>query len=167
MGTSLIEHGTYKIKYCIFLLSDKNDIRTYNHLVRKRTLNHLAKLAKSLNVRLRTKWLWVQITLLLLKLQIPRLFWTRGSLTFKQLDCRFTLKRVRDMIITYSYILLICVRFTNNDTHQRRSSHRRSSVKKRVLKTPILKKSANDCFCQSLIGDSTYFHICKKSLKKP
>ena len=74
MGTSLIEHGTYKIKYCIFLLRDKNDIRTYNHLVRKRTLNHLAKLAKSLNVRLRTKWLWVQITLLLLKLQIPRLF---------------------------------------------------------------------------------------------
>ena len=28
------------------ILSDCNGIRTHNHLVRKRTLNHLAKLAK-------------------------------------------------------------------------------------------------------------------------
>ena len=27
-------------------LSDSNRIRTHNHLIRKRTLNHLAKLAK-------------------------------------------------------------------------------------------------------------------------
>ena len=35
---------------------------THNHLVCKRTINHLAKLAslaKWLGVRLRTKWLWV------------------------------------------------------------------------------------------------------------
>ena len=33
----------------IWILSDSNMIRTHNHLVRKRTLNHLAKLAKWLN----------------------------------------------------------------------------------------------------------------------
>ena len=42
----------------IWSLSD-NDIRTHNHLVPKRTLNHLAKLGS-----LRTKWLWVWISLL-------------------------------------------------------------------------------------------------------
>ena len=43
-------------------LSDCNWTRTHNHLVRKRTINHLAKLAcliRCLSVRLRTKWLWV------------------------------------------------------------------------------------------------------------
>ena len=30
----------------IWILSDSNEIRTHNHLVRKRTLDHLAKLAK-------------------------------------------------------------------------------------------------------------------------
>ena len=50
-------------------LSDCNGIRTHNHLVRKQTVNHLAKLSGNhstlrsiwLNayVRLRTKWLWV------------------------------------------------------------------------------------------------------------
>ena len=33
----------------IWSLSDCNGIRTHNHVVRKRTLNHLAKLAKWLN----------------------------------------------------------------------------------------------------------------------
>ena len=49
----------------IWILSDCNGTRTYNHLARKRTLNHLAKLTycltKWLNVPLRTKWLWVRI----------------------------------------------------------------------------------------------------------
>ena len=45
----------------IWSLSDSNAIRTHNHLVRKRTLNHLAK---CLSVCLRTKWLWVRIALL-------------------------------------------------------------------------------------------------------
>ena len=51
----------------IWSLSGSNGIRIHNHLVRKRTLNHLAKLAlrpKWLNVCLRTKWLWVRIPLL-------------------------------------------------------------------------------------------------------
>ena len=37
-----------------------------------------------------------------LKLQILRLFQTRGSLTLKELECGFTLKLVIDMIRTYS-----------------------------------------------------------------
>ena len=41
------------------IIGDSNEIRTQGHLVRKRTLNHLAKLAK-----------WVWISLLSLKLQI-------------------------------------------------------------------------------------------------
>ena len=50
--------------------SESNDIRTHNHLFRKRTLNHLAQLAslaKWLSVRLRTKWFWVRISLLSVK----------------------------------------------------------------------------------------------------
>ena len=48
-------------------LSGSHGIRTHNRLVRKRTLNHLAKttiLAKWLSVRLQTKWVWVCIPLL-------------------------------------------------------------------------------------------------------
>ena len=96
-------------------LSDYNWTRTHNHLVRKWTLNHLAKLTKWLNcvvstflyggfdcvflscyvrvsewihtlwVPLRTKWLWVQVQLQSLKLQISRLLRGRSSLTFRQL----------------------------------------------------------------------------------
>ena len=51
----------------IWSLSDSNGTQTHNHLVRKRTLNHLAKLAKWSNVRLRTKWLWVRVPLQSLK----------------------------------------------------------------------------------------------------
>ena len=50
----------------IWSLSDCNWIRTHNHLVRKGTLNHIAKLAdlaKWLSVRLRTKWSWVLVQL--------------------------------------------------------------------------------------------------------
>ena len=62
--------------------SNSNGIRTHNHLVRKGKLNYLAKMALY---------------------QIWRLLWARGSLTFRQtIECRFTLKLVRDMIITQS-----------------------------------------------------------------
>ena len=53
-----------------------------NTLFRKQTLN---RLAKWLNVRLGTKWLWVRIPLLSLKLQISPLFRARSSLIFRQL----------------------------------------------------------------------------------
>ena len=86
----------------VTFLSDSNEIRTHNHLVRKRTLNYLAK-AKWLSVNLRTKWLRVRISLLSLKLQIWRLLRARSSLTFRQTaEYRFTLKLVLEMIITYS-----------------------------------------------------------------
>ena len=48
----------------IWSLSDCNWTRTQNHLVRKRTLNHLAKW---LSVCLQTKWFWVRVQLQLLK----------------------------------------------------------------------------------------------------
>ena len=57
-------------------LSDNNGIRNHNHLVRKRTRTHLtklARLAKWLIVRLRTKWLWVRIPLLYLTCLILKL----------------------------------------------------------------------------------------------
>ena len=87
---------------------NSNGIRTHSHLVRKRTLNQLAKLAslaKSLSVRLRNKWLWVRILLPSLKLQIWRLLRGRCLLTFRQtIECRFTLKLVHDLIITCSHM---------------------------------------------------------------
>ena len=47
----------------LLLLSDCNATQTHNYLVCKRTLNHLAKLAKWLSVHLQTKWLWVRVLL--------------------------------------------------------------------------------------------------------
>ena len=96
-------------------LSDCNWTRTYNHLVHKRTLNHLDKLtiwlscvvstylygalsinhtqfnhlasfAKWSSVRSWTKWLWVRVQLQSTKLQISRLLWARSSLTLS--NCR-------------------------------------------------------------------------------
>ena len=70
-----------------------------------------ASLAKLLSVRLRTKWLGVWIPLLSLKLQICRLRRARNSLTFRQsIECEFTLKLVRDKIITYSQDLFTQLR---------------------------------------------------------
>ena len=55
-------------------LSDCNWTRTQNHLVHKRTLNHLAKLGQ-LSVHLRTKWFWV--TLHVLVSTLNRLFFLK------------------------------------------------------------------------------------------
>ena len=80
-----------------------NGIRTQDYLVRKRTLSHLASLANWLSVYLQSNRLWVRIPLFQPKLQIWDMFWARSSLTFKQtIECGFTLKLVRDMIITYN-----------------------------------------------------------------
>ena len=54
----LIRHDNWSLRNC-------NRARTHNHLVCKRTLNHLAK---SWNFRLRTKWLWVRALLQSLRL---------------------------------------------------------------------------------------------------
>ena len=63
-------------------LSDSNSTRTQNHLVRKRTFNHLAIW---LSVRLRTKWFWIWVRLQSLNLQISHLLRARSSLTVRQL----------------------------------------------------------------------------------
>ena len=71
---------------------------------------------KWLNVRLRTKSLWVRITLLSLKLQIWHLLRARSSLTFRYtIECGFTLKLVREMIITYSQEVLFCKKRQNSN----------------------------------------------------
>ena len=63
----------------------------------------LATNAKWLSVRFRSKWLWVRIPLLSLKLQTWSPLRARSSLTFRQtIECKFTLKLVRHMIVTYS-----------------------------------------------------------------
>ena len=49
-------------------------------------VKRLTKFQHLLSVRLRTKWLWVQVKLLSLKLQILCLFRGRSSLTFRQLQ---------------------------------------------------------------------------------
>ena len=60
-----------------------------------------SKAAYRLSVRLQIKLLGVQIPLLSPRLQIWHLLQKRSSLTFRQtMECRFTLKLVRDMIIT-------------------------------------------------------------------
>ena len=48
-------------------------------------LNHLASFTKLFSVHLRTKWLWIWVSLQSLKLQILCLFRARSSLTFRQI----------------------------------------------------------------------------------
>ena len=66
-------------------LCDSSRIGTHNHLVCKQTLSHLTILTKWLSAHLQTKWLWIWISLLSLKLQISHLFQARSSLTFRQI----------------------------------------------------------------------------------
>ena len=75
------------IRYLGKVIKDYNWTQTQNHLVLKRTLNHLAKLTRSkwLSVCLRTKWFWVRVHLQSLNLQISRLLRARSSLKFRQL----------------------------------------------------------------------------------
>ena len=69
--SSLLEAGTISEDY------DSNGIQTHNHLVRKRTLNHLAKPAKWLSVPLWTKWLWVRISVLSRGWFVPKIVRTK------------------------------------------------------------------------------------------
>ena len=94
----------------IWSLSDSNETRTHNYLVRKRTLNHLAKLVKWLGCVVST-YLYDAFDCTLLSCHV-RVRVNPNSivcLNFKELLARsrrhigsFTLKLVRDMIITYS-----------------------------------------------------------------
>ena len=79
----------------IWRWNDCNWTRTQNHLVLKR-------IAKWMSVPFRTKGFWVRVQLQSLHLQISRQLVARNSLTFSQLECGFTLNRVRDMKRTCS-----------------------------------------------------------------
>ena len=123
-------------RHHIWSLSDSSRIRTHNHLFRKQTHNHLAKLAffkKRPLGRLRTKWLWVQTPLPSLKLQILRLLQARSSLTFKQtIECRFTLKLVCDLIIIYNLWNIV---FQNTFSKHSTSSTHLPKTKVKVAKS--------------------------------
>ena len=93
------------------LLIDNSRIRTHNYLVHKQTLNHLANLtklassAKWLSVRLPTKWLWVLLSLK--SSDIAPVLSKEFLVGQATVECRFTLKCVRGMIIAYNQILIV------------------------------------------------------------
>ena len=99
----------------VWSLSDNSKIRIHNHLVHKSTLNQLAKLAKWSSCVMNT-YLYGVIDCIFLSchLQVSEWIYTlqfawisKSSLTFRQtIECSFTLKLVRDMIIKYSQIHL-------------------------------------------------------------
>ena len=71
-------------------------------------LNDLSSWAKWLCVCLGTKWLWVQILLLSLKLQILCVFWARSLLTLRQLWSVDSLRKgVHDIIATCRQIRIV------------------------------------------------------------
>ena len=112
----------------IFYWSDRNGTRTHNHLVRKWTLNHLAKLAKWLSCVVST-YLYGAFDSMFSSchLRISELIHFRLRISDYALrisdfapassnelldiqgtiECGFTLKCISDMIRTYSHILLI------------------------------------------------------------
>ena len=112
----------------IFYWSGRNGTRTHNHLVRKRTLNHLAKLAKSLSCVV-SIYLYGAFDSMFLSchVRISELIHFRLRISDNALhisdfapasskelldiqaaiECGFTLKCVSDMIRTYSHVLLI------------------------------------------------------------
>ena len=99
----------------IYILSNSR-IRTHNHLVHKRTLNHLAKQAKWLryvvyvSVRCISLWLWLngQVVLGWNSVAVISDIAPVLSKEFRDIqatiDCGFTLKCLRDMIIIQSSI---------------------------------------------------------------
>ena len=94
--------------------------------VLRRQLNHLASLAKWLSVHLWTKWFWVWFQLQSLKLEILHLLWARSSLTFRQLYCGFTLKRLNDMTRTYSQFQA-CLFFYKKNLRAQKAAKRKTS----------------------------------------
>ena len=66
-----------------------NKIKVFLYMINAQrlfdTINTQSILVKFLSVRWRTKWLWVRVPLLSLKLQISHLFQAKNVLTFRQL----------------------------------------------------------------------------------
>ena len=89
-------------------------------------LDHLVSLAKWLSVHLWIKWFWVRVQLQSLKLEILHLLWARSSLTFRQLYCGFTLKRLNDMTRTYSQFQACLFFYKKNLRAQKAAKHKTS-----------------------------------------
>ena len=92
----------------IWSLSDWNGTRTHNHLVHKRTLNHLAKLAKWLSCVMST-YLYRAFDCIFLSYHVRTSDITSVSGKefldiLSNIEFGFTLKCVRDMTRTYSQI---------------------------------------------------------------
>ena len=68
-----------------WLDKNKQSIAPYKQVLRPQ-LNYLFGLAKWFSVHLRAKWFWVQVQFQSPKLHIRRLFQTRSSLTFRELE---------------------------------------------------------------------------------
>ena len=104
INSTVVKELLHRSRRNILSLSSSNETRTDNRSLRKWRLNYLAKLskwlivlwvcictehlvslAKWLSVRLWTKWLWVRILLLSLKLQILHLFQETISLIVRPL----------------------------------------------------------------------------------
>ena len=101
-------------RHGIWRLSDCNWTRTQGHLVLKQTLNHLAKLAKCLSVRLRTKWFWVWVQLQSIDLAKAKGTINRQQITFITLkllnSCSssyLTSKAVKNPTFLTDYITVI------------------------------------------------------------
>ena len=85
-------------------LSDSNRIRNHNHLlVRKRTINHLAKLGK---------W-WSCILSSFLYSAFDQRYYV--GLNIFDYACRFTLNRVHDIIINWKVLIYTMNIIYNND----------------------------------------------------
>ena len=75
---------TLKNKFLEVKKTAANGIQIQNRLVRKQTPNQLAKLAKWVSVRLRIKWLWVRIPLLLQYLLYKHFYSVNISILFSK-----------------------------------------------------------------------------------
>ena len=81
-----------------WILSDSNEIRTHNHLVRKRKLNNLAKLAKWLNSVVST-YLYGAFDCMVLSSHERVSEWIHSEM------CRFTLKVECRFILWNAYVI--------------------------------------------------------------
>ena len=102
------------------MLTDCNWTRTHNHLVRKRTLNHLAKLAI---LAILAKWLIVyELSGCGFESSYSQLDFAPAS-SKEILDiqatikCGFTLKRISDMTKRYSHLKKKLIFFFNQLTY--------------------------------------------------
>ena len=107
--TEILEDCPENLLWMRWVFGDCNWTQTHNHLV---------SLAKWLSVRLWTKWLWVQVQLQSLKLQILHLFKARSSLTFRKiwsvdsLQNAYMTWQVHTVSECFVFVVFPCCRFS-------------------------------------------------------